>query len=239
MNKQNKKDDKGSFSVILLILVIIIIGLAIIAIGAALCFGWIVGAIWLLFFSKKSNMEPKKQELTTATVLTLSIISFVLMVTYLISSSSTEEGKSNTSYVAEITTKQKNQSKDATTKKSTEKQTTTKQIPQKQTTTPAPTTTQAPTTTPAPTTTQAPTTIEISTEPLTQPPTEPPIEEVSVINNTSSYVLNTSTHKIHSPSCRYVKEIAQKNYSTWSGESVDDFLASNPEYSRCKKCNPR
>lgn len=99
MKKQNKKDDNSSFLVILLILAIIVI-------GVVLCFGWIVGAIWLLFFRKKSNMEPKKLELITASVLTLSIISFVLMVTSLIHSSSVEEDK-NTSYVAEMTTKSK------------------------------------------------------------------------------------------------------------------------------------
>ena len=140
MKKQNKKDNNSSFLVILLILAIIVI-------GVVLCFGWIVGAIWLLFFRKKSNIEPQKQELITASVLTLSIISFVFMVTSLIHSSSVEEGKS-TDYVAEITTKLKKQSEDITTKKSTEKQSTTKQIPTESTTTP-PTTTRIPVTTQA------------------------------------------------------------------------------------------
>lgn len=152
MKKQNKKDNNSSFLVILLILAIIVI-------GVVLCFGWIIGAIWLLFFRKKSNMEPKKQELITAGVLTLSIISFVFMVTSLIHSSSVEEGKNNTSYVAEITTKQKNKSESTTTKKTTTKQVTTTET----------TTTKPPTTT-----------TQVTAPPTTEPPaTAPPTTQVT------------------------------------------------------------
>lgn len=52
------------------------------------------------------------------------------------------------------------------------------------------------------------------------------------------YVLNTSTKKIHDPDCGSVDLIADKNYSTWWGESAQDCINAHPGYSRCQKCNP-
>lgn len=49
----------------------------------------------------------------------------------------------------------------------------------------------------------------------------------------ASYVLNTSTKKIHYPSCSSVKKIAPQNYST-SGSSVDELIAQG--YSTCGIC---
>lgn len=50
---------------------------------------------------------------------------------------------------------------------------------------------------------------------------------------TDSYVLNTSTHKIHYPHCSSVPKIAQHNYAT-SNLSIAELEAQ--EYTTCGKC---
>lgn len=50
--------------------------------------------------------------------------------------------------------------------------------------------------------------------------------------NTTQYVLNTSTKKIHRSHCRFVKKIAPQNYSTTS--DLQSALAQG--YKECKKC---
>lgn len=50
--------------------------------------------------------------------------------------------------------------------------------------------------------------------------------------NTTQYVLNTSTMKIHNSSCSYVKKIAPENYSTTN--NLESALAQG--YEKCKKC---
>lgn len=52
--------------------------------------------------------------------------------------------------------------------------------------------------------------------------------------NTFEYVLNTSTHKFHSPSCSSVKKIKPENYSTTDSREN----AINSGYEPCGKCNP-
>lgn len=52
-------------------------------------------------------------------------------------------------------------------------------------------------------------------------------------NTTDSYVLNTSTLKIHQPSCRDVEKIAPQNYTT-SSLSLTDLYAQG--YTTCKHC---
>lgn len=52
--------------------------------------------------------------------------------------------------------------------------------------------------------------------------------------NTFEYVLNTSTHKFHRPSCSSVKKIKPENYSTT--DSREDAI--NSGYEPCGKCNP-
>lgn len=54
-----------------------------------------------------------------------------------------------------------------------------------------------------------------------------------------TYVLNTSTHKIHDMDCSSINQMADKNYGEWTGESVNDFLSSHPKYSRCQRCTPQ
>lgn len=50
---------------------------------------------------------------------------------------------------------------------------------------------------------------------------------------TASFVLNTSSHKIHYPSCRDVPKIAPQNYST-SSQSLDELKAQG--YTTCGHC---
>ncbi len=52
-------------------------------------------------------------------------------------------------------------------------------------------------------------------------------------NTEAAYVLNTSTKKIHHPSCRSVKKIAPQNYST-SNLSVDELISQG--YTTCGNC---
>lgn len=62
------------------------------------------------------------------------------------------------------------------------------------------------------------------------PPVIPDIPETG-----STYVLNTSTHRFHYPSCRDVNKIAQENYAS-SDRSRDELIADG--YSSCGHCNP-
>lgn len=52
----------------------------------------------------------------------------------------------------------------------------------------------------------------------------------------TKYVLNTSTHKIHKPSCRDVDKIKAENYAT-TDESIDELKKQG--YSTCGHCNPK
>jgi hypothetical protein len=90
-------------------------------------------------------------------------------------------------------------------------------------TTPTPTTTTVTTTTTPPATT---------TPQPTEPPTEAPTEAVPTTN---SYVLNTSTHKFHKPTCGDVEKISPENYDTFSG-SREDVISQG--YDPCGHCNP-
>lgn len=50
---------------------------------------------------------------------------------------------------------------------------------------------------------------------------------------TATYVLNTSTKKIHHPSCKSVKKIAPHNYAT-SNASLEELIAQ--DYTTCGNC---
>jgi peptidoglycan hydrolase-like protein with peptidoglycan-binding domain len=118
-----------------------------------------------------------------------------------------------------------------------------------------PPTTQNPTEPPTQPPTQA--VIEPQTQPTTERPTQPPTTEIPTnkptesINtksnenyfnlydipeqqNTTLYVLNTSTKKIHLSTCAEVKKIKPENYSTI--ESRESAIKQG--YEPCKKCNP-
>ncbi|MBD5542853.1 MAG: hypothetical protein HDR01_01060 [Lachnospiraceae bacterium] len=49
-----------------------------------LVFGWIAGIIWLIFFRKKMDSEPKKQMKYTIAISTASIISFAIFIVYVV-----------------------------------------------------------------------------------------------------------------------------------------------------------
>jgi DNA-entry nuclease len=86
-------------------------------------------------------------------------------------------------------------------------------------------------TTPVTTVTTTTTTTTVTT---TQKQTDAP----KVADNepvTNSYVLNTSTHKFHKPSCGDVEKISSENYATFSG-SRDELIAQ--DYDPCKHCKP-
>lgn len=122
----------------------------------------------------------------------------------------------------------------------------------------APKPTVAPTLEPAPEPTAIPTPVptEISTpqptmEPQTQPDSESTAQSMSgtgsehgnsnfdTYNNQDqqqtedTYVLNTSSMKIHHPGCSSVPKIAPQNYAT-SSESIGDLQAKG--YSTCGRC---
>lgn len=52
---------------------------------------------------------------------------------------------------------------------------------------------------------------------------------------TAKYILNTSSMKIHTPSCSSVSKIADKNKGTYDGD-ISDLIAQG--YTPCKICNP-
>lgn len=86
------------------------------------------------------------------------------------------------------------------------------------------------TTVPATTTTAPVTTTILQTEP---PQTFPPITEAPKVV-TQSYVLNTSTMKVHKSTCRDVDKIAVENYA----ECNDLQWALNNGYDPCGHCHP-
>lgn len=51
----------------------------------------------------------------------------------------------------------------------------------------------------------------------------------------TTYILNTSTHKFHLPSCASVKQMKEKNKEVFTG-SRDEVIAKG--YKACKNCNP-
>ncbi len=57
----------------------------------------------------------------------------------------------------------------------------------------------------------------------------------SVMATTESYVLNTNTHKFHTPSCSSVKKMKDKNKKVVS-ESRDQIISEG--YAPCKVCHP-
>ena len=51
----------------------------------------------------------------------------------------------------------------------------------------------------------------------------------------ATYVLNTSSKRIHKPSCSSVTDMAEHNKSEYTG-SINDLLASDGEYVKCGSC---
>ena len=91
-----------------------------------------------------------------------------------------------------------------------------------------------PTAEPTPEPTAEPTP-EPTAEPTPGPTAEPtPASDSDVANaNEFTYVLNTSTKKIHHPNCKSVAKIKQENYAT-TDKSLDELL--NAGYTKCGNC---
>lgn len=93
--------------------------------------------------------------------------------------------------------------------------------------------------------TEEPTTKNTITEPATEKSKESSVTNRNSNNNfqtydnreqqnTTWYVLNTSTKKVHRATCSAVKKISTENYATIS--NLEDAYAQG--YEACKKCNP-
>ncbi|MBD5529732.1 MAG: hypothetical protein HDR02_15215 [Lachnospiraceae bacterium] len=76
---------------------------------------------------------------------------------------------------------------------------------------------------------------EPTAEPTPEPTAEPtPESDPDVTNaNEFTYVLNTSTKKIHHPNCKSVAKIKQENYAT-TDKSLDELLDAG--YTKCGNC---
>lgn len=67
-----------------------------------------------------------------------------------------------------------------------------------------------------------------------------PVQTTAVVNqgaavSSSTYILNTNTHKFHKPSCSSVKSMSEANKQEFTGSS-DDIISKG--YEPCKICNP-
>lgn len=95
--------------------------------------------------------------------------------------------------------------------------------------TPAPTPTVEPTVVPAPEPTAAPT-----QDPTAEPTIEPSSESVAGESSAEiTYVLNTSSRKIHHANCNSVAKIKPENYAT-TDKSVEELLEEG--YTKCGNC---
>lgn len=82
METKNQASKTGILKPVLLFFGIIIL------IGFAIAFGWIAGIIWLIFFRKKLDSNPKKQKYITIAVIVLSALSFIVFVYSAVTNSS-------------------------------------------------------------------------------------------------------------------------------------------------------
>lgn len=76
---------------------------------------------------------------------------------------------------------------------------------------------------------------EPTAEPTPEPTAEPTPESDSDVANANefTYVLNTSTQKIHHPNCKSVAKIKPENYAT-TDKSLDELLDAG--YTKCGNC---
>lgn len=65
--------------------------------------------------------------------------------------------------------------------------------------------------------------------------TAKPNYKSSLQTNEETYILNTSTKKIHRSSCHSIKQMSDSNKKNWKG-NIKDLLDKG--YSKCKNCNP-
>lgn len=179
-----------------------------------------------LFEKLDSELDPKYRK--RATAITAGIFLVCGLLAFTTAGSHTTSSQKKDSTVTTTTTV-------VTTTTVTETTTTTKATTS---------TTKATTTTTEATTTAVETTIaatEPPTEAATEAPTDPPApvqEEAPAeqpVENTRTYVINTSSRKFHYPSCSRAKEISDANRSEYTG-TRDDLIAQG--YDPCGTCKP-
>lgn len=66
---------------------------------------------------------------------------------------------------------------------------------------------------------------------------EEPTEEPSHEGETPTYVLNTSSKKVHLPTCRYAASLSGSNRAEYYG-TAEDFLQDYEGYTPCGTCKP-
>lgn len=72
--------------------------------------------------------------------------------------------------------------------------------------------------------------------PTDTPDIEVTDDDIVVIDNNNTYVLNTNSKKIHTPECALAKKIAEHNKEI-SSETINQLI--NEGYTPCKNCNPQ
>lgn len=65
--------------------------------------------------------------------------------------------------------------------------------------------------------------------------TEIPVGLSAALQGGNTYVLNTSSKKIHSPICRYAQSMQESNKQVTQGKSLEELLAEG--YSICSVCH--
>lgn len=257
--KSKKQVSSGSGSC----LIICLKGLGIlILISLLFGFGWIAGIVWLLFFRKKSTDTPRKKQIKTITICSLSVLSFIFMIYSFVFQPKLTSGE-GPSYMAEQDFNQNDMNQNLPVYNAIDNNISADPI------VPSAENNYIP---------DAPVTNITNTEPVSLPDmTEPaPVDNNSfdqfdepeidytiiydddtentynnfdTYDNTNnnfdtydnteqqhtadSYVLNTSSHKIHYPSCSAVRKIAPNNYAT-SNKTVNELVAEG--YSTCGIC---
>lgn len=76
---------------------------------------------------------------------------------------------------------------------------------------------------------------EIETQPAVSASAATAVPSVATSAKTATYVLNTSSKKIHSPNCRYAQSMQETNKQVVTDKSLDELLAEG--YSICSVCN--
>lgn len=61
------------------------------------------------------------------------------------------------------------------------------------------------------------------------------VQSISAVQNGKTYVLNTSSKKIHSPTCRYAVSMHAENKDTVENVSLEELLSQG--YSVCSVCH--
>ena len=225
-------------------------------------FGWIAGIVWLLFFRKKSNEDSKTIQRKTTIISILSVLSFIFMIYSFVLQPKLTSGE-GPSYMAEQDLNQNNMNQSLPVYNAIDNNIAAdpvvpsaenNYIPD------APVTSITNTESVSlPDMTESTPVDNNSFDQFDDPEIDYTIiydDDTENTNNNfdtydnsnnnfdtydnteqqhtaDSYVLNTSSHKIHHPSCSAVRKIAPHNYAT-SNKTVNELIAEG--YSTCGIC---